>query len=339
MARQKNRNKKTSLTLSGDAIEPEEDIRAITDVIRADTLAFQERDFEAWADCWVQDDRSHDVSISDTAGFSVYSGWAEIESCMKRVFNEGLGIESVDFEQKNIRINVDGNLAWVVFDGWSKHRSGASSTTFETRILERRRGDWKIIYSSFVYRQNGGPLGLVIGADAEGRILYSTHESLEALKNHALLTISAGRVRARRLDWEKALKRALRRASQYHGFYETHKFAVDTGGPAQFPVILGPTPDGGVAIVHLSIRDGITYLRLDAEDVVGRRLQQAQEVFDISDRQMKVARGIALGSCLKEIAEDLGVSVNTVRTHLSRLFEKTGVRTQAALVRLLLSVG
>jgi DNA-binding CsgD family transcriptional regulator len=34
----------------------------------------------------------------------------------------------------------------------------------------------------------------------------------------------------------------------------------------------------------------------------------------------------------------LGITANTARTHLDRIFDKTGVRTQPALVRALLSV-
>lgn len=35
-----------------------------------------------------------------------------------------------------------------------------------------------------------------------------------------------------------------------------------------------------------------------------------------------------------EVAETLGVAASTVRTHLGRLYEKTGVRRQADLVKL-----
>jgi DNA-binding NarL/FixJ family response regulator len=36
-----------------------------------------------------------------------------------------------------------------------------------------------------------------------------------------------------------------------------------------------------------------------------------------------------------EVAEALGVAETTVKTHLSRLFEKTGVRRQADLVKVI----
>ena len=45
------------------------------------------------------------------------------------------------------------------------------------------------------------------------------------------------------------------------------------------------------------------------------------------------------GAGLRPIAEELAVSVSTVRIHLQRVFEKTGTHRQAALVRLLLGAG
>ena len=39
----------------------------------------------------------------------------------------------------------------------------------------------------------------------------------------------------------------------------------------------------------------------------------------------------------QERATEMKITPNTARTHLNRVFEKTGVRTQTALVRVLLS--
>ena len=39
---------------------------------------------------------------------------------------------------------------------------------------------------------------------------------------------------------------------------------------------------------------------------------------------------------VRDIADRLGVSVNTAKTHLKRIFDKTGVRRQSALIKLLL---
>jgi DNA-binding CsgD family transcriptional regulator len=53
---------------------------------------------------------------------------------------------------------------------------------------------------------------------------------------------------------------------------------------------------------------------------------------------MRLAERIVAGEELPAAARTLGVSVNTVRTQLQRIFDKIGVRSQPALVRVLLSI-
>lgn len=318
---------------------PMTDEESIAAVIHADTLAFQREDFEAWADCWVHDVRARDVSISHTAGLSVVSGWTAIAANMKRVFDHGLSCKLVDFGQRNMQITISGDTAWAVFDSWSVFGNGERGECFETRVLERHDGRWKFIYSSFVLNHRDGPGGIVLGLDSTGQIINSTPLALDALKDHPILTVSAGRLRAHRREWDRALQQAIAEAGRHHGFFETMKHANDMGGMPDFPIVLGQHDDGGVAVAHLSIRDCATYVRINPEDILDRRLKYAKMVFGLSEGQLRVARQIALGESLKGAAQNLGVSTNTTRTHLARLFEKTGVNTQPALVRLLLSVG
>lgn len=49
---------------------------------------------------------------------------------------------------------------------------------------------------------------------------------------------------------------------------------------------------------------------------------QAQAALGISARELAVLTALAAGSSNKEIARELGVSPNTIKTHISRLFEK-----------------
>ena len=331
-----NKMQRTTTIPPAVAVTDEESIAA---VIRAETLAFQREDFEAWADCWVHDARARDVSISSTAGLSVVSGWTEIAANMKRVFDRGLSCKLVDFGQQNMQITISGDTAWAVFDSWSVYRNGERGECFETRVLERHEGRWKLIYSSFVLNRIDGPDGVFVGLDASGQIIHSTPVAIDALKDHPILTVSAGRLRAHRREWDRALQQAIAEAGRHHGFFETMKHACDSGGMPHFPIVLGQSDGGGVAVVHVSIRDCATYVRINAEDILDRRLKYAKMVFGLSDGQLRVARQIALGESLKSAAHNLGISANTARTHLARLFEKTGVNNQPALVRLLLSVG
>ncbi|RME85500.1 MAG: DNA-binding response regulator [Caldilineae bacterium] len=59
----------------------------------------------------------------------------------------------------------------------------------------------------------------------------------------------------------------------------------------------------------------------------------------LSEREAEVFRLVALGHRNSEIAQMLNLSVKTVETYKSRLMQKLGVRSRAALVRLALELG
>jgi two-component system, NarL family, invasion response regulator UvrY len=53
----------------------------------------------------------------------------------------------------------------------------------------------------------------------------------------------------------------------------------------------------------------------------------------LSDREFQVLRMIASGKTVKEIADELSLSVKTVSTYRARILEKTGMKTNADLIR------
>ncbi|TCV71469.1 helix-turn-helix transcriptional regulator [Neorhizobium sp. S3-V5DH] len=58
-------------------------------------------------------------------------------------------------------------------------------------------------------------------------------------------------------------------------------------------------------------------------------------LFDLTPAEARVARGIALGQTTETIAASLGISLETARSHLKRIMQKTGTTRQAELVLLL----
>ncbi len=322
------------IRISGDT----DDEMAISAVLHAETQAFMDGDFEAWAKCWVQDEQTQDICLSAGSGLSVTSGWRDIAARMKHVLQNDLGCQMARFRKDNLRIAIEAPIAWVVFDGWAENREGATWETFETCILKRGDDGWKLVYNSFVELRHDDTDKDALAVDKDGHLIWASADTLERLKQHPILTVSVGRVRARRLDWDQVLQTAIARAGRYHDFFALRRFADETGGPFHYPAVLGDTDEGGVAVVHVSVRDGATRLQLDGGSL-DRRLAVAQAVFGLSDGQLRVARHIADGVGLKAAAETLGISINTARTHLARLYDKTGVSSQTALVRLLLSVG
>lgn len=311
----------------------------IVGAINAETQASTEADYDSWAACWVHEERAQSVSMSSTTGLNVISGWSNIAADMAHVFGHGLSCGMRQFRQDNFHISVGGQTGWAVFDQWAQDEDGATWETFETRILERSDQGWKIVYSSFVEKRSDLTLKDVVIVDNDGHVLWSGRETLEKLPSHPYLTVSAGRIRARRPHWDRVLQSAIARAGRYHSFSEHRRFAANTGGAFRYPAVLGETDEGGVAVIHVAVQDGETCLHIDGNASLDRRLAVSQAVFGLSDGQVKMARQITSGVGLKAAAQELGISVNTARTHLSRLYDKTGVASQTALVRLLLSVG
>jgi len=60
-------------------------------------------------------------------------------------------------------------------------------------------------------------------------------------------------------------------------------------------------------------------------------------VYGLTAAETEVALLSLGGKSITEIAELRGVTHNTIRTHLKQVFSKTGARSQADLVRFLLS--
>ena len=61
-----------------------------------------------------------------------------------------------------------------------------------------------------------------------------------------------------------------------------------------------------------------------------------KNLFDLTNSEAKLAHGLAMGQDLKEIAETMDVTIQTARTYLKALFDKTGTNRQADLVRTLI---
>ncbi|CAN7478037.1 LuxR C-terminal-related transcriptional regulator [Pseudoduganella sp. LjRoot289] len=60
-----------------------------------------------------------------------------------------------------------------------------------------------------------------------------------------------------------------------------------------------------------------------------------RQLFDLTPAEASVSRALAAGDSLEEIAAASGVSVNTVKTHLHRVYGKTGTGRQGELVALI----
>jgi len=62
------------------------------------------------------------------------------------------------------------------------------------------------------------------------------------------------------------------------------------------------------------------------------------ELFQLTPRELDIVRCLLLGKCETAIGLELGISVNTVHTHLGRIYRKLEVRSVAGLLLRVFSV-
>ena len=77
-------------------------------------------------------------------------------------------------------------------------------------------------------------------------------------------------------------------------------------------------------------------LIIDPEDQPEPAAELLRRLYHLTKTEADVALRVTHGADLKEISEQLSISLATVRTHLQRVFDKTDTHRQAELVRLLL---
>ena len=317
-----------------------EDHAAIAAVIHRETTCFKDMDLEGWSDCHLQSEKDCAVCASLGLGVSVMRGWEAIHEDMASALALGrtpCGMS--DFRKDNMQITIEGDSAWVVYDGWMKAEDGSEAESIETVILKLTNEGWRIVYNAFAHTSETRSAPGQIALDAKGHIVWSAPEAASAMRGHPALIVSHGRIRARRGAWDKVLQAAVSRASALHGFFHHADFRNTTGAPFRTPIVLGEDETGAAVVCSLVVMNGLTYLDIDPTADLDRRMTAAQMVFGLSPGQMSLAARIASGESLTDAAKTLGISVNTARTHLKRIYDKTGVNAQTALVRLLLSIG
>ena len=160
--------------------------------------------------------------------------------------------------------------------------------------------------------------GLVLRESPSGRRLCARREDEQRLiEAQMAATVGTHDTPVRHFGSSVAVRRRSRRRAlmlQFARLPECHTF----------------NPAGGAVCGIVFITDPAREPRLDADAL--------QRTYGITEGETRLAARIATGDTLQEAAEACGIALGTAKTHLARLFEKTGTRRQADLVRVLLSL-
>jgi DNA-binding CsgD family transcriptional regulator len=181
------------------------------------------------------------------------------------------------------------------------------------------------------FAAEGEPLAL-LGND--GRIIHFSRSFEDLTRNG--LTIENRRL----ASWHPDANRNIAAAIQYALDYDSNlrKPPATIVLPRRNglrPLIASVIPVVGVAndILHL-VSAIVSVTDLETEPV-GPSTLVMQEAFGLTHSEARLARDIAIGKTLPEIATVSGVSKETLRSRLKSIFDKTGTSRQAELATLL----
>ncbi len=323
--------------LGGALMATESDKAAILAVLEAETNAYLRRDFEALAIHWVHSPQTRRLVAFASLGTHVEEGWEVIGARLRNIMsNLDKTYPRERLRRENVNVVVGKDMAWVSYDQIgidAGDEFGLSGVQHELKIFHRVDGSWKIACLVLMQRGVEHATCPLIEVDIAGKVLWMNRPAEERISAHAGLIVASGRLRARRRASEAALGEAILWAFRQLNDHPAPAVAARMSRLVQ----LGDDDEGDPCFCWVVLDDGKALVTFDDARIVARRIETARQAYGLSPAQARLARLIAEGHDLAVAAESLGVSVNTVRTHLQRMFDRTGARSQAALVRALLS--
>lgn len=322
-------------------IGPEEECRAILDVVEDDVRAFMAKDLDRLASHYIHEDRL--VSIMQIAGTGLIRswGWDAFRALMIEAWDVDDRPSISGIRRERVRVKVAGDMAWASFDQYVLGEEDATDPpefSYNVRVFERHEGRWLIAFHGVFEPSSAARNAPAIEVDAGARVVSMNAAATRKLPDFAGLTLSHGQLRAVRPDWDRTLREAIGRAAALCNFVEIHT-TFGRGQHVSFPVVLGETDEGAMLVCRVEVNDFTVWVSFSDDEDLDRRLAVARAVYGLSEGQTRLAREIASGADLAQAAEAMEVTINTARTHLRRMFDKTGVRSQPALLRMILSLG
>jgi DNA-binding CsgD family transcriptional regulator len=171
--------------------------------------------------------------------------------------------------------------------------------------------------------------------DANAAVRHA-NRSAEGLLRAAGLKTVAGALACDDPDDTRALRRLVGEASTGQGHADSGTLVVRRRS-GQRPLSVLVAPLRGEHPFQLEPVATAILLVNDPEQVRPAADGHLRALYGLTKAEARIAQALLDADRLADVAENLGVTLSTVRTHLQRTFEKTETRRQSELVRLLLA--
>lgn len=172
----------------------------------------------------------------------------------------------------------------------------------------------------------------ILVLDRFGRLLHANAIGERVLAEARSLCIRDGKLHAQATTADRDLQRLVQSCSGS---------TISAGGRMQLPNVDHPLLSVQLSPLPVSARDialphgQVLVVIANMGTGLSSEHQRFQQRYGLTAAELALALEIAHGDGREAAARRRGISVSTARTHLSSIFDKTGVRRQAELVRLL----
>jgi DNA-binding CsgD family transcriptional regulator len=171
--------------------------------------------------------------------------------------------------------------------------------------------------------------------DAQAQVIYANAAATETASMNDGLAIASGRLSVKSCRGQTAFTKAVEEAARGSGV-RVHWLDVERSSQKP-PFRLFLMPLSGSPLFSPESRSApIAILILDTESRREPDPALLCLLYSLTPAEARVASKLAIGRSAEQIAEALGVSLETVRTHIRRALSKTSTGRQGELISLLL---
>ena len=311
---------------------------AIRSVLETDIESYLARDRETWLTCWVDDTRFR--SVMECGTMQIARSFDEFRQNVFDAMDAEPEPVQADVVFDGLEIHISDNLAWATYEEIVTSTSNPRATPSHShnfRLLEHKNGEWRIVFHGGWAEPLRDTEDPALEVAVDGSVLWLNKAAEEELTIFEGLALSNGKLRASKPSWNAKLYDAISGAHKLTAFGSYNLAKNAGGGELKYPVVLGENDDGGLMLCWVKVADARVYILFGPGSDLSEQIDIVQAIFSLSNSQTDVVRLIAKGIELSEAAEALGVTKNTARTHLRRVYEKVGVNSQIELLRLVIS--
>lgn len=174
----------------------------------------------------------------------------------------------------------------------------------------------------------------LIAVDRCGRVLSLSLRAEEILRDADGLAIKGGILSAQMPENDAELQRAIAACVRpTRDELSRRGIRIERGpGKADLFLVASYLP---ASLNHLAKPVPTALIRLVELDIGPEHLNEHSHLFDLTPREIEIAKALLDGHSLESMAELLTISRNTARNHLQALFEKTKTNRQSHLVQVL----